>query len=651
MRVDCQVEERTLEAALAALEEIAPDAPFLALGQTVLWDEPMKAGIARSSQRRFLAGVHDTDYFAKLAVADRVSKRFVSLAHNDTTTKGLWSAAAEFSQLFGSETVVTRESLQRSGLRLKKISRSRPGLLDEATEAWGWRGVLSTEENPPVVAEVPLRALFPELHRAFDWAVNGTLETISKPDRVLSEEASLRLHDIFCRGAEMDPGTTLAHYYRSLIPDLYRFVGGDEANVEATTTSELLRFNRGTCHLPRFQLIEAFLNPSSRDGAVAAYNKALAGAEIYSLDRFGTGAIPFDLVIPGLGRGTLRLGRRGLVINARTPQFASLKKPVETLAELAEVLERRFGPNCVLIGKAVTLIGMLAREFVFVFHEGASDYVRYSRKLHGLLENAGIKVSANPILRVRYQAWDALKDCPIFFNLPVPFQRPFGAEEICAPSFAQRWRGVATEQDALKLRLGELKRPMDLIQFLDERVGGAWNCIREEYLRLHKRLEILEAEIGKLRVQRLEAYAKRRPLRQARVNAERELGEHFRAAIFERNAAPEDLARREELQATVHEAIEAVSANERLIRNLLHDQKELVSDPDVLKIHERRRAIELEAELKRLRLIRGAVVSSDGLRKAAHRPSAWWFPLVSPDGSWFNETVRTAEYYLEPLLP
>src|SRR5690348_12275153 len=90
--------------ALAELEQIAPGAPFLALGQTVFWDEPMKSGIALSSRRLgyhrpFVAGVHDTDYFAKLPSGRRQPGKFQAFPHNDTTTKGIWSAAGEFSTL------------------------------------------------------------------------------------------------------------------------------------------------------------------------------------------------------------------------------------------------------------------------------------------------------------------------------------------------------------------------------------------------------------------------------------------------------------------------------------------------------------------------------------------------------------------------
>ena len=82
---------------------------------------------------------------------------------------------------------------------------------------------------------------------------------------------------------------------------------------------------------------------------------------------------------------------------------------------------------------------------------------------------------------------------------------------------------------------------------------------------------------------------------------------------------------------------------------LRHRQNALILDDEVRRIHVRRRSIELEAELKRLRLFRNAVITSKGLAKANLRPSAWWFPLVCPDGLWFRETIDTAECYLEPL--
>src|SRR5580658_5890826 len=125
----------SLPQVLETLEKVAPGVPLLALGQTIFWDEPLKAGVALASRRlgykrRFVAGVHDTDYFAKLASGKQKAGAYKALPHNDTTTRGLWSAAGEFSTLFGSETVITRDALAAAGLRIDRLKEARPNILD-----------------------------------------------------------------------------------------------------------------------------------------------------------------------------------------------------------------------------------------------------------------------------------------------------------------------------------------------------------------------------------------------------------------------------------------------------------------------------------------------------------------------------------------
>ncbi|MCB8932392.1 MAG: hypothetical protein M9921_04330 [Fimbriimonadaceae bacterium] len=645
---------QSLEQALEELQKVAPDAPFLALGQTVLWDEPMKGGIALASarlgyKRKLVAGVHDTDYFAKIPSGERKPGRFATLPHNDTTTKELWSAAAEFSALFGSETVVTREALIAAGLKLGKVLRERPHLLDEATEAWGWRGVVSLDEHPPITAEVPLRGLLPELEAAFAWALDRSVACLSGDSRADGLRIANDLRDRFCAAAE-GPDSSLAGFYRRLLPELYAVCAGQEIPLEVTATTELLRFNTDTCRLPRFDLLRRFIEPDSRATACQAYNEAIASSEMYDLSRFGTGAIPFDLVIPGLGRGTLRIAPRAIVVMTREPQFITLSSPVETVDHLAEAVERKFGKHCTLVGKAVTLIGMLASEFTFVFHEGASSYVSHSRELHQKLAAADLGIDVHPILRVRYRAWDNLRTCCTWLKLPEPLQGPFGAEEVCAPTFATRWREVAQEQESVLHRLGELSRPIDLIRHLDHTVGGFWNQLAAEYEQLHTLLEGLKSEIESLRQERFELVRTLRELKGKRVAAERAKGAHWRQRVFEKSPTEEDLQERERLGAEVEHLIHTIAATENAIHRLRRQQADVVSRPDVLAAHARRREIEAEAELKRVHLIRQAVIASRGLHKAGLRPSAWWFPLLCPDGLWFRATVDDAECYLEPLV-
>lgn len=648
---------KCLEEILRELDAVAPGAPLLALGQTIFWDEPMKAGVAlklnrSKSDRRFVAGVHDTDYFAKLPRGRSGKVNFKTVAHNDTTTRGLWSAAGEFSSLFGSETVVTRDILAAAGLRVDWLNQQRPGFLDEATEAWGWRGIVSLEDRPPVSAELPLKGLFPELRGTFDWAAEASLACLAGQGRMLAEQEIDRLRAALCEEAE-DPGITLAKFYEALLPTMYEFAANATIDIDSTTTSDLLRFNRETCNLPRFDLLRPFVDSSTREQAKACYDGAIRGsAGLYGLSRFGTGAIPFDLIVPGKGRGTIRLGNRGAVIMTPRPLFLSYRKPLSTVAELAELIEAKFGPGCVLVGKAVTLVGLLAREFVFVFHEKASAYVRHSRRLHDLLrERIGLELELNPILRVRYNAWDSLRVCCSWLRLPEPLQRPFGTEELCAPSFAERWKEVAGEQEALLRELGTLRRPIDLISYLDRTLGGSWRKLAEEYEALHLQLAALDGRLKEIRTKRDELYSEIRDLIRARVEAEIEKGRHFRAQIFEKpSASPEDLAERGRLTAHVEDVVAKIHDARHRMRALRSKQFELSSDPEIRRVHDRRKAIELEAELKRARLIRGAVIASSGLRNAAIRPSAWWFPLVCPDGLWFRETIESAECYLEPLV-
>jgi hypothetical protein len=640
----------TQKEALDELDRVAPGAPLLALGQTVFWDEPMKAGVALAAAargRKFVAGVHDTDYFGKLALgAGR--RGFKALPHNDTTTKDLWSAAGEFSVLFGSETVVTRDALIAAGARLAKVVRSRPGILDEITEAWGWRGLVSLSENSRIVADIPLGPIFDELNATFDWALTSSMEAIAGCEGPGQKENAEQLRSIVCDESDPREGQTLSTYYRRLLPRMLDLVAGQPVPAETTATTELLRFATTTADQPRFELLHLFVDPSTRDAAKAAYNEAVQGTETYTLDRFGSWAIPFDLVIPGIGRGTLRLAPKAIVVMTPKPQFITLKKPLTELHDLAAAIERKFGPNCALVGKAVTLIGMLAREFVFAFHEGASPYVSRSRRLHGLLAplwNAPL----NPILRIRYEPWDALAVCCAWLQLPEPFRRPFGVDELCAPSFASRWRQVVAEQTELLERLAGLRRPLDFIRYLAESHGQSWKRLAEEYETIHGRLEILDRDIREIKRQKDAVLAEIRACKQRRVEAERAKGEHWRSRIFEKNPTDADHAERTRLTSLVEEAIAAIDQAKRRWRELQARQDALVADPEVLEAHDRRRNIELESELKRLTLIRNAIITAKGLEHAGHRPAAWWFPIVCPDGRWFRETVRRARYYLEPL--
>ncbi len=649
MEPDC----RDREAVFQELAKRAPGAPFLALGQTVFWDEPMKSGVALAARaagddRPFVAGVHDTDYFAK-AYVPGPSAGYKALPHNDTTTRGLWSAAGEFSALFGSETVVTREALAKAGARIAQVAAARPGYLDDVTEAWGWRGVASLESKSQTTAESRLGPLFPELFRTFEWAVDTSLAMMAGYHRADAERARDRLIELVCRASDSDDCQTLADYYESLLPQLYDLTAGKRVGIETTRTSRLLAFNSTTVALPRFDLVRAFVDPATKETARKAYDDAVRGSEIYTLDRFGTGALPFDLIIPGVGRGTLRLGNKGGVVMTPDPVGFSFKKPLQNLEELASVIEKRFGPRCVLVGKAVSLIGMLAREFVFVFHVGASSYVKTSQKFHQTLDDNGVHLYLNPVLRVRYEPWDAMSDCCAWVRLPDPLHRPFGVDELSAPSLAIRWREVHREQSLRLERLASARRTRDLMILLQETLGGMWSCLADEYHQIHERLSGLQALVASGREERRRVAERIRAVKRQVNEVEAEKGRHWRDRVFEQSPDQAELDKRSEYERQVGRLTSEVAALEAEWRSLLQRQEESLASEQVTKAKRRRDEIALEAEIMRMTLAREAVIATEGLQKAGHRPSAWWFPLICPGGAWFESTMARAEMWLESV--
>jgi hypothetical protein len=431
---------------------------------------------------------------------------------------------------------------------------------------------------------------------------------------------------------------------------MLEFVSGRSVEVETSRTTRLLRFEPRDAGQDRFRLLDVFLAPQTRHQAMAAYDDAVAGTEIYSLDRFGPGAVPFDVLVPGHGRGTLLLGDAGGVVQTPHPVGFRYRRRPESAPELAEVLHDRFGPGCVLVGKAVTLVPMLATEHVFVFHAGASSYVATSAALQRALRGLRPDLPAcHPILRVEYPTWDALDELDAWFELPEPLRGPFGTTRISSCGFAARWRKVREEQAALMGSLAQARRPLALIALLSDVLGGAWRQMAAQFERETSVQAGLSAQLEAIREKKAVARSDRRAAVSERADAERALGEHWRSRVWGQVPSAEDLAERERLLGEVREAIGRVAAAEAAWRELDAQQQAAATAPEIESARSRRRRIALEAEFARARLVQSAVFATEGLARAGRRPSAWWFPLVSPDGKWFEATTRRATYCLEEL--
>lgn len=658
-------QEMSLSAVMAELDEKAPRVPILALGQTVFWDEPMKSGVANwlsrnNSNRDFVAGVHDTDYFAKVPGASGKVEGFRSLPHNDVSTRELWSAAAEFSALFGSETVVKRESLAVAGLNTRRLESQHPGALESLTEAWRWRGIVSVGDDSMVASEVPCRAILPELKRALDWALDLSLESLNgealEHGKRVADTIRCLVHD----HADEFGCCTLTDLYESFLVHFHRLVSGAESHILTTRTSRLLRFNRESCELPRFELLDAFIRPETRAIAVRAYNHSVAGSGFYELDRFGSGAIPFDIYIPKVGRGTIRLGKYGAIFLTPKPLFLTFRKECKSVQDFAEALEEKFGSHCAVVGKAVSLIGMLGREYCFAFHEGASGYVHRTRQMHQILEQElGTRIQLNPILRIKYDTWSSLSAVDIDLEVPTPLQEPFGVKSMSSGDFARNWKSVGRAQERRLQELSETKRPLDLLQFLSKRSQANkslaepakhnWENLASEYEALQVAQSQIQDQINQFRQTRKEIYQTIKALKLRRQTLEKEKGEHFRAFVFDKPEIEDHGQERERFIFEIEKTIGEIDLARMELRKASQAQGALTRGEDRIGRHAAQKRIECIAEEERARLIREAVIASSGLEHANLRPSAWWFPLLSPDGKWFTRTIETAEFYLEPL--
>lgn len=696
----------TLEA-IQSLRQRFPSAPFLTLGQTVLWDEPVKAAFCRILEQcapdaATVAAVHDTDYFAKLAPFDNREEKFVIVPHNDGDTRGLWSAAGELSCLFGSETVPTRATLTENGVAVDRVARNFPGgleaLLNQETDAWGWRALVHTEPHPLIAADVKLRDIAPALRRQLEWGLGQSVQFLAEPEA--GQKLTAQMLAWVEEYISVQPDGTLSGLYQWLTPKLWVLMrGGQSCNLQTGASMELFRFNPQTCKLPRFAFVELFLQPATREIAKKCYNEALRGSGIYELSQFGPGALPFDVVIPGHGRGTLRLHESSLFIQTEEPITLCTGCDCGSIEDLADALQNKFGPEVALVGKAVSLISMLAAEFVFVFHERASSYTARTQKMNQCLREAGISLALHPMLRLKYATWDALKTTPATFRLPTHLATAFSAPTISATEFAARWEAVCDEQDRLRGALKSCQAPRDLLNLLADWKGAFWIEKLEEYREgrgviktLREQTQVLEAEVLRLR-------QNARANLEAAATLERQKGEDFRATVqplrerlFDLKEAmanrlvavgpdgkPVKLSREEkaaqasrELQEeneieSLREKIETRQAERahfdeqisKLRGQARNEQAEAKShiaervalerSAEAVEARATIARIEAEAELARLRFVRDAIAVSAGLRYTNFRPTAWWFPLVSPGGEWFDELARTAQARLEEL--
>lgn len=637
----------------------------LACGQTVFWDEPTKAAVcialhALVPEIRMVMGVHDADYFSKLPRVARTGRDFGLAPHNDRSTRGMWAAAGEISRLFGSETVPTVRRLTALGASLraaaKRAEEGQEDFCDRVTEAWGWRGLVYTGAGHPVACDVPVRKVLAALKELVCWGILGSGRLIEDGDQV-AEQLHDRVIGWLEEFAAQHADAALPQLYEYLFPRFYDLCApGLLAPDSVFTATDCFRFNRATASLPRFSLVNHFLNPETRRICERAYDNAVAGAGIYPLHRFGPGALPFDLVIPGKGRGTLFTLDGVLAVDlAEGILTIPHTGKVEDVHRLADVVESSLGPNTSLVGKAVALLPMLCSERVMVLHEMGSPYVEHTVEMVEEMEAGGVEARFFPILRVRLHTWDALSQVEAEFNLPDHLAQAFGRGQVKAQEFAAGWceavQRVRSSAETLR-RLRSPRAGMEHLAAGSKEWAGRW----ERYCHLRRQLAEIGARIERLRAQ-MQAHADH--VARHREEIARLEAEHGRLRRPRLVACqPAGSARMDfsgwteeetgELERRIIEKRAHIRAARSEREKVKRAAESLAKGPEASTLRDE--LCRLEAQLARARaeVARDAVLC-EGLLLANYRPSAWWFPLVDPSGGWFRRLTETMEMRFEPM--
>ena len=655
-------------------------AKLFAFGQTPFWDEPTKAILRQMLDQNYpdakmLIGIHDADYFSRNAPAGSEG-HFEVYAHNDGTTRDLWVAAGEISCLFGCEEIPQRNLLTRHGVRLETLARhahvGKAKLFDTASEAWGWRGVARPGLQEPSIADIKLREVLPKLVEALKWAERESLKYLPS----LFNNAQTQPLDAITREmvsyADEHPDASLSELYQHLLPRCYEWTASSLNNLQVSSTTKLFQFNRQTANLPRFRVLDLFLDPDTSEAAKTAYNAAVKGARIYDLSRFPPGAIPFDLVIPGRGRGTICLLDDHVLIQTDTPIALDAQSTVQSVEDLAAVVESQLGPGVVLIGKAVTFAAMISSEFIMVLTEEGSKYVTQTRAMIKRLSQSGVTLDLFPILRMKLDAWSALARCNLDLLLPPHLASAFETDCISAEDFGNSWREAVRRHKQVLRAIRALKSPEDLTAHLEQGQRQDWLDMLGDSVQAHSTLLTIRSKAEVLR-QRASKYREESRKLAGRVqDLQRRKGAYFRKHIRPLNGKLQQLHQQgvtsgEEVDALKNEIDQHENTGrakiELSIQKLLQKAEEvrqkqrettqayrrLETGNEAREARSILAACERKLEREKLCIVRNALLTTMGLPFTTHRPAAWWLPIVDPSGGWARACAETAEFYFETL--
>jgi hypothetical protein len=223
----------------------------------------------------------------------------------------------------------------------------------------------------------------------------------------------------------------------------------------------------------------------------------------------------------------------------------------------------------------------------------------------------------------------------------------FGAPVVSAKRFAQGWRLALDGQKALMEKLKRTRKPRKLMTFLEASEGAQWAERLREYDEAARQLMDVSAVAEAVRARLRALHERCRQVRRELDTTQLLMGEHFRSTPLWTDDA---IAARNDYGASIDRLIADRNALRADIAKHRRALMDLERGPMPVAARRAMRDIEDQAELARLRLVRGALMVTRGLVHAQHRPAAWWFPMADPSGRWFAATVASMDAYTEGLV-
>jgi hypothetical protein len=640
--------------------------PLFSFGQTVWWDEPMKLVLLSHMHQHgirlpFVFSIHDVDYFSKLRRVLLGGEEFLIVSRNDGTTANLWASGCETAILFGSEAVPTVNDYNRCGIPLIELARSCSSdvsdFVDKWTEAWGWKALAHNSIRGPVSAFVRLGNLVKSMKELLDWAVKNTIKMIEGFTNTHLETANsfLSMVDRCIEGVGLN--AHLSDFYEEVYKGIAgMLLGFVPSQLKTTTSFRFFNFNSRTCMRKRFKPVDIFISPSTRQLATEAYDEIAPTIGAWKLGEFGYGALPFELVSKDFGRGTVCVDGSWLIIKTPTRKIeAKSNEPLASREALAKLIEDSFGGECALIGKALVTPLMLCSEGIMVLSETGSAYMDLTKQLVAKLKDAGIRMSLQPLLRLCYSTFDAMRNSDFKLILPKHIARFIGKEVLSASEFADAWHEGVIEARRLVEKMCmslSLSSTFELLRLYDGQAEHAEvDSLKSEFEDTSTQLHELGTELSEL-IQKCRALRnEERKLTQELIHMERHASELKRtiARLSECRFASGEEALKEERTSALEKL--------RQIRNMLNSLRsqrhrlfqqllQTAYSERAEELRRRRKEQTHELQFRRLSVAREALLTAV-VPYSHFRPCAWWLPIVDPSGKWWCSVRKLARARFE----